>query len=190
MDLSACSGSSANQSINVTSTPTPRRRINLFSNSSQSISFVDMSSIPTPRACITTSISLSMRFTVNPANRIDSNPNISEEKSSEKLLFRRIKKKLHPLPPFSGDVEDWWLFEASSVKSTETSQYSNLENNMRLVECLKGKAEEAVEILLIHPKNVEEVTKKLKFEFGRTELLVKYQFEKFRKVQPVQNIST
>uniref|UniRef100_T1GFA8 Uncharacterized protein n=1 Tax=Megaselia scalaris TaxID=36166 RepID=T1GFA8_MEGSC len=81
----------------------------------------------------------------------------------DSLPFRGIKKKLLPLPVFRGDVEEWPLFEPSFFKSNEAIQYSDLKNNMRLVQCLKGKAKEAIEGLLIHPHYVGEVLRKLQF---------------------------
>uniref|UniRef100_T1GJ71 Uncharacterized protein n=1 Tax=Megaselia scalaris TaxID=36166 RepID=T1GJ71_MEGSC len=92
----------------------------------------------------TTSITLSVRFTNNLGHRIDTG--LLETSQIAFLL----EESRHPLLVFSGDMEDWPLFESSILKSNEAFQYSDLENNMRLVECLKGKAKEALESLLIH----------------------------------------
>uniref|UniRef100_T1GKS3 Uncharacterized protein n=1 Tax=Megaselia scalaris TaxID=36166 RepID=T1GKS3_MEGSC len=60
----------------------------------------------------------------------------------------------HMDPQFDGSTEDWHGFYASYRKSADAYIYSDLENNFRLIEALKGPAKEAVDGLLIHPGNV------------------------------------
>uniref|UniRef100_T1GXU7 Uncharacterized protein n=1 Tax=Megaselia scalaris TaxID=36166 RepID=T1GXU7_MEGSC len=85
----------------------------------------------------------------------------------------------------AGSTEDWSGFEASYSKSTGAYKYSDLENSFRLIEALKGPAKEAVDGLLIHPENVNEVMKKLRFEFRRSDLIVKCQHEKIMKLPAI-----
>ncbi|XP_061398464.1 uncharacterized protein LOC133334184 [Musca vetustissima] len=96
-----------------------------------------------------------------------------------------MPRKIQDLPEFSGDPEDWPLFYTAFNQSTSAYGYSNLENNQRLHKCLKGEAREVVKSLLIHPDNVEEIIKQLRFRFGRPEQLIHSQLRQARDLPQI-----
>ncbi|XP_058456376.1 uncharacterized protein LOC131433795 [Malaya genurostris] len=76
------------------------------------------------------------------------------------------------LPPFSGSPEEWPMFYATFISTTEMCGYSASENMVRLQRCLRGKALEAVRSRLLHPRNVNGVIDTLKMLFGRPEVII------------------
>lgn len=92
------------------------------------------------------------------------------------------RRKLHDLPTFSGNYEDWPMFISTYNETTVAYSYSPLENLMRLQKGLQGKAKESVEAMLVHVESVPEVIEELTFRFGRPQQLVKSQIDKLRKI--------
>ncbi|XP_055643411.1 moesin-like isoform X2 [Toxorhynchites rutilus septentrionalis] len=86
-----------------------------------------------------------------------------------------VSKKL---PMFSGKPEDWPLFYGMYQASTEACGYSDIENLVRLQECLKGQALEMVRGQLHLPKSVPRVIEKLRQLYGRPEQLLQSHLEK------------
>ncbi|XP_055585502.1 uncharacterized protein LOC129738342 [Uranotaenia lowii] len=87
------------------------------------------------------------------------------------------------LPPFSGKPEEWPLFLSSYTSSTEACGYNNIENLVRLQESLTGPALENVRGLLLYPKSVPKVIKKLRKLYGRPEILLQHYIDKVRKLE-------
>lgn len=56
----------------------------------------------------------------------------------------------------------------------------NYENLLYLQKSLQGGAKETVESLPIYPDNVEEIIKQLEFRFGREDILIRNQINKFK----------
>ncbi|XP_067646907.1 uncharacterized protein [Eurosta solidaginis] len=94
-------------------------------------------------------------------------------------------RKLQDLPEFSGQPEDWPLFSNAFNQSIAAYGYTNLENNQRLLKCLKGAAREVVKLLLIHPDNVGAVMEQLQFRFGRPEWLIRSQLQQLKEISPI-----
>lgn len=86
------------------------------------------------------------------------------------------------LPSFTGKAEEWPLFISSYETSTGLCGSSDGENLVRLQRCLKGKALEAVRLLL--PTMVSEVIKTLKVLFGRPEVIIHVMLQKIRSEPP------
>ncbi|XP_036319927.1 uncharacterized protein LOC118734312 [Rhagoletis pomonella] len=97
----------------------------------------------------------------------------------------QMPRKVQDLPEFSGHAEDWPLFSNAYMQSTAAYGYTNLENNQRLLKCLKGEAREVVKSLLIHPDNVNAVMEQLKFRFGRPEGLIRSQLRQLKEIGPI-----
>ncbi|CAG7827644.1 unnamed protein product [Allacma fusca] len=76
------------------------------------------------------------------------------------------------LSTFSGDSEEWANFAVAYIRSTQACSFSNDENLSRLQKCLKGKAREVVQALLVTPENVPEILNTLEFNFGQPEDIV------------------
>lgn len=64
---------------------------------------------------------------------VESNMRMNPLQSVSNLSFGGTRKKLHALPQFSGNVEEWPMFEASFHESNVAFQYTDLENNFRLI---------------------------------------------------------
>ncbi|XP_036327403.1 uncharacterized protein LOC118740011 [Rhagoletis pomonella] len=96
-----------------------------------------------------------------------------------------MPRKVQDLPEFSGHAEDCPLFSNAYMQSTAAYGYTNLENNQRLLKCLKGEAREVVKSLLIHPDNVNAVMEQLKFRFGRPEGLIRSQLRQLKEIGPI-----
>ncbi|XP_041673559.1 uncharacterized protein LOC121529706 [Drosophila eugracilis] len=99
-------------------------------------------------------------------------------------------RRLHDLPDFEGQPEEWPIFLCAFTETTAAYQCTELENNQRLVKALKGEARETVKSLLIHPSNVQAVMEQLRFRYGRPEQLIRSQLESVREVQPIQHAAT
>lgn len=106
-------------------------------------------------------------------------------------VFNRISNrnaengKIEALPKFSGVPEDFPAFKVSYQESNAMMKYSNWENHLRLSNNLVGEAKEAVQALMIHPKNVDAVMLELEEQFGQPEQLLRSQLSKFRKMTPI-----
>ncbi|XP_053699022.1 uncharacterized protein LOC128745992 [Sabethes cyaneus] len=87
------------------------------------------------------------------------------------------------LPMFAGKAEDWPLFYGTFQASNEACGFTDVENLVRLQECLKGPALESVRGQLILPKSVPKVMKKLRQLYGRPELLLQSHLERVRKLE-------
>ncbi|XP_062704050.1 uncharacterized protein LOC134286454 [Aedes albopictus] len=92
-----------------------------------------------------------------------------------------ISKKL---PTFSGKPEEWPLFYGTYQASNEACGYTDVENLVRLQECLKGPALEMVQGQLLLPKSVPKVIVKLRQLYGRPEQLLQSHLEKVRRLEP------
>ncbi|XP_062542311.1 uncharacterized protein LOC134210280 [Armigeres subalbatus] len=103
---------------------------------------------------------------------------ISKRKSSQ--YGSGISRKL---PTFSGKPEEWPLFYGTYQASNEACGYSDVENLVRLQECLKGPALEMVRGQLLLPKSVPKVIAKLRQLYGRPEQLLQSHLDKVRRLE-------
>ena len=90
------------------------------------------------------------------------------------------------LPMFSGRPEEWPTFISTYRSSTKQCGFSNAENVQRLQACLKGKARDAVQLMLSVPDNVEQAVQTLERRFGRPELVVTELIEQAKSLKPVR----
>ncbi|XP_062556738.1 uncharacterized protein LOC134221563 [Armigeres subalbatus] len=88
------------------------------------------------------------------------------------------------LPIFTGRPEEWPLFYGTYQASNEACGYTDVENLVRLQECLKGPAFEMVRGQLLLPKSVPKVIVKLRQLYGRPEQLLHSHLEKVRQLDP------
>ncbi|XP_062556968.1 uncharacterized protein LOC134221804 [Armigeres subalbatus] len=93
--------------------------------------------------------------------------------SARQFLARR-------LPTFTGKAEEWSIFITSYEASTKACGFSNLENLVRLQECLKGAALEAVGSRLLLPQFVPKVIQELREQFGQPEQILETLLVKVR----------
>ncbi|XP_073827967.1 uncharacterized protein isoform X1 [Musca autumnalis] len=89
-------------------------------------------------------------------------------------------RKLHDLPEFNGQPEQWPMFAVSYKETTRMYNYTKLENLTRLQKALKGEAKAKVEAYLIHPECVDQVMSTLEFHFGRPQIMIRSQIAKVR----------
>ncbi|XP_058974503.1 uncharacterized protein LOC101888429 isoform X4 [Musca domestica] len=89
-------------------------------------------------------------------------------------------RKLHDLPEFNGQPEQWPMFAVSFKETTRMYNYTKLENLTRLQKALKGEAMAKVEAYLIHPESVDQVMSTLEFHFGRPQIMIRSQIAKVR----------
>lgn len=82
------------------------------------------------------------------------------------------------LPFYSGAYQEWLAFKAAYVESVTT--YTESENVARLRRCLKGKAREAVDSLLIYNVKSEDIMKALEIRFGRPDSIALAELERLR----------
>ncbi|XP_062710787.1 uncharacterized protein LOC134288883 [Aedes albopictus] len=93
--------------------------------------------------------------------------------SARQFLARR-------LPTFTGNPEEWSIFISSYETTTKACGFSNLENLVRLQECLKGPALEAVGSRLLLPQFVPKVMQELREQFGQPEQILETLLVKVR----------
>ncbi|XP_062704072.1 uncharacterized protein LOC134286474 [Aedes albopictus] len=117
------------------------------------------------------------------------NASVQEPAVNEVLsqAFRALQgRNMRDLPPFSGDIMEWTVFENDFRTSTEEFQLSDRDNLRRLNKALHGKARKTVESLLSSPDNVEQIMRMLKSNFGRTEWVVANRLEALRNLETVK----
>nr|XP_029724130.1 uncharacterized protein LOC115264526 [Aedes albopictus] len=95
-------------------------------------------------------------------------------------------RNVKDLPPFSGDIMEWTIFENEFNASTEEFQLTDRDNLRRLNKALQGKARKTVESLLSSPDNVTQIMRMLKSNFGRTEWVVANRLEALRNLDVVK----
>jgi hypothetical protein len=76
------------------------------------------------------------------------------------------------LENFAGEPHEWLSFSSQFRRSTEICDYSQEENMSRLRKCLKGKAYEAVKMVVINSNDVEAAMTILEANFGRPETII------------------
>ncbi|XP_075152088.1 uncharacterized protein LOC142226096 [Haematobia irritans] len=96
-------------------------------------------------------------------------------------------RKLHDLPEFSGQPEQWPMFINSFRETTQFYGYSSLENLIRLQKSLKGSARTVVESSLITPESVPHVISTLEFHYGRPQTLIRSQISKVRSFPAISS---
>lgn len=104
-----------------------------------------------------------------------SGPN-KAQRAARQVLSRK-------LPVFTGRVEEWPLFYSSFVNSTKACGFSNIENLVRLQECLRGSALESVRSRLLLPQSVPQVIEALRVMYGRPEQLIHMLLDKVKKTE-------
>ncbi|XP_062557235.1 uncharacterized protein LOC134222107 [Armigeres subalbatus] len=134
-------------------------------------------------------------------NESDENERAASRKSSRNVVPHGLGRKpagptkaqlsarngiSRKLPIFSGKPEDWPLFIGSYETSNEACGYNNIENLVRLQECLKGPALESVRGQLLLPKSVPKVIEKLRQLYGRPEQLLHFHLEKVNRLDSPQ----
>lgn len=112
---------------------------------------------------------------------------VSARRSHHAGSTRATTYKLHDLPQFSGEPEEWPKFQALYMQTTDAYDYSSLDNNIRLQRALCGPAKEVVDYLLLDTNGSEAVMKALEFRFGRPELLAQSQLRRVRQIPPIMD---
>ncbi|XP_029720702.2 uncharacterized protein LOC109401448 [Aedes albopictus] len=101
--------------------------------------------------------------------------------------FKALQNRhVKDLPQFSGNINDWPIFENEFKMSTDEYKLTDRENLRRLNNALQGKARKAVECLLSAPENVSLIMRMLKSNFGRTEWVVANRLELLRNLDYVK----
>ncbi|XP_053698939.1 uncharacterized protein LOC128745898 [Sabethes cyaneus] len=101
--------------------------------------------------------------------------------SANQVAARQIWPK--NLPTFSGDPEEWPIFVHSYETANTACGFTDVENIIRLRECLRGPARDAVATKLMFPQSVNAIISTLKRLYGRPEILVKNLLDKVRRVE-------
>lgn len=70
------------------------------------------------------------------------------------------------LPIFQGDVLEWPAFKRAFEESTKKIGFTQEENMIRLEECVKGVAKEAVALLMVTAHDTIEIMELLHLRFG------------------------
>lgn len=90
------------------------------------------------------------------------------------------------LPIFDGNPEEWPIFYSQYKRSTDIYKICDEENIVRLQRCLKGRAKDTVQPLLIASSNAQKIIETLKFTFGRPEFIISSLIEKVRRTTPLK----
>lgn len=97
-----------------------------------------------------------------------------------KLVSRQILGK--DLPEFHGEISKWLTFQDHYNETTTSCQFTDRENIMRLRKCLKGKARDCVESLLVSSQNAKSIMAVLERRFGRPDDIVKTEIKKVKAI--------
>lgn len=106
----------------------------------------------------------------------DKKQNGDKHPTRQQLTARQVMGK--DLPIFNGDPNDWALWYANFVRTTDACGFTEDENLLRLQRCLKGQALEMVSGRLLLPQNVPGIIELLKMRYGRSDILVRALVEK------------
>ncbi|XP_055550466.1 uncharacterized protein LOC129732983 isoform X1 [Wyeomyia smithii] len=90
--------------------------------------------------------------------------------SRNQLAARQIVAK--DLPIFTGNPEDWPLFFSTYKSTTRMCGYTNDENMIRLISCLKGEAFTAVRSYLLYPSTVPKAMDAFKLRFVQPQFII------------------
>lgn len=101
---------------------------------------------------------------------------------SKEILAAR-NSDMRNLPQFSGKVKEWPVFIRQFEESTLKCQFTNSDNIVRLRNCLKGNARNAVLSALSYPENVSHIIKTLANLFGRPEFILNELIQEARQHQ-------
>ncbi|KAG5878814.1 hypothetical protein JTB14_032441 [Gonioctena quinquepunctata] len=105
--------------------------------------------------------------------------------NSDKVNYNERTRSIKSKLPFSdGNPEDWPIFHSQFEHSIKIFNICEEENIIRLQRCLKGKTREAVQLLLVAPRNVEKIIETLKITFARPELIISNLVDKVRRATP------
>lgn len=96
------------------------------------------------------------------------------------------RRSLIDLPEFTGNPAEWCTFITAFTQTTERCAYTNVDNAIRLRQCLKGKAFELIEGLLMFPEDVPEAIDTLTMHFGRPDIQMNYYLKKIRAMPAVE----
>ncbi|XP_038106615.1 uncharacterized protein LOC119766248 [Culex quinquefasciatus] len=100
----------------------------------------------------------------------------------EQLASRQVLPR--KLPIFSGSYEEWPLFISCYNTTTEACGYTNNENLVRLLDCLRDPALGHVRGQLLLPQSVPRVIETLRRIYGRPEQLLQSLLMKARRCDP------
>ncbi|XP_065076520.1 uncharacterized protein LOC135700058 [Ochlerotatus camptorhynchus] len=115
------------------------------------------------------------RSTMKPTRKIRkdaSRPVRNNQLSKNELAARQVVPR--ELPKFNGNPEEWPMFLSTYEDTTKMCGYTEAENMIRLRNCLKGDAFNAVRSFLMRPETVERAISALKLRFGRPETIIEY----------------
>lgn len=96
-----------------------------------------------------------------------------------------VRKHLVALPKFDGNPAEWLVFLAEYKRTTAEFKYTSSENPTRLNECLKGRARELVQWLLVHNDLADKIIDRLKSRYGRPELLIDAQTSMLKAIPKI-----
>ncbi|XP_062705505.1 uncharacterized protein LOC115255509 [Aedes albopictus] len=96
--------------------------------------------------------------------------------SKDELAARQVVPR--ELPKFNGNPEEWPMFVSTYEDTSAMCGYTDAENMIRLRNCLKGDAFNAVRSFLMRPETVGRAISALKLRFGRPETIIDYLKEK------------
>ncbi|XP_061513394.1 uncharacterized protein LOC133393266 [Anopheles gambiae] len=88
------------------------------------------------------------------------------------------------LPIFSGCSKEWAVFLNCYEETTKACGYTDGENTIRLVECLRGPARDAVQSKLRLPNAAPLIIKRLEKLFGKPAQLIRLLTDNARKLDP------
>lgn len=128
--------------------------------------------------------SVGTRQTSSQQQQLHGNQQLPNTLNSSQIASRQSMPK--DLPLFYGHPHDWPQFIKRYYNTTSLCGFSDSENLERLNKCLKGKAKDIVESLLVMPECVDEIIETLREKFGRPELVAKATLAKIKAEQPIK----
>ncbi|XP_055604429.1 uncharacterized protein LOC129752685 [Uranotaenia lowii] len=120
----------------------------------------------------------SMRSGKAGANATKSNQNACSLERSH-LAARQVVKDL---PVFTGNPEEWPMFVSTYDSTTTMCNFKDEENLIRLRNCLKGDALNAVRSFLIQPSTVPKAINALRLRFGQPQFVISALKEKIHSM--------
>lgn len=106
--------------------------------------------------------------------KTSSNESLDNNHVSEgKVLSVLMRRQLQSLPTFSGIAREWPLFKRRFLETTESGEYTDSENLIRLQQALSGTAARGVQELMLDPSNIPQILDRLEKQFGQFKKIYK-----------------
>lgn len=104
--------------------------------------------------------------------------------SEARAISIMMKRQLQILPTFCGEAREWPAFKRRFIETSQSGEYTDSENIIRLQQALSGKAARSVQALMLDPSNVQQIIDRLEKQFGQFRKIHRELREEIERIRP------